>query len=557
MFAPISAPDTSAARDPMRDDDSQSPDAFAGLLAGAMNAPAPTPPAPVKQPDGTSELDGAASSDGDDGASAAGGTHGAHGKHGHGKFSSHALAAAGTTAASAAGSASDVVRSAAALDPTLQAKLSRVIDRVQTETGHQVAIAETYRSQGRQNALYAQGRTAAGPVVTWTQNSKHTQGRAVDVVLDNGAAGSDAYADLQRIANEEGLHTLGAQDPGHLELPGSGLSPNTSSDVNGSSIAGRLSIAQLAQVAGGDSRVTSASVAPVAGTAQTATVSPLAPLAPAASVAQVAQAATVARVAQAAQTAQVSQSARVAPSAHPGAGTSTTNATSGTRANAGGVAAAAVAARNAREGSQRFGANADANGGNAGNGGGTQSDARAGLTNAATAFALRDQGAAQINQLSGLAATPVTAASTAAAASSSALRAERVMAAIDDAPARPVSRLTMSVDAGNGTADQVDVALRGATVTASIDAADPRAAQVMSARSDDLVRALSRDGLQVDQLTVRAATTAASTPAQTSADSQGNSSSDRGDPRQQQQTRQRSQDDRRQQQRDQRGARDQ
>ena len=61
--------------------------------------------------------------------------------------------------------------------------------RMRDETGHDVQVAETYRSQSRQNALFAQGRATPGPVVTWTQNSKHTQGRAVDLVLDGGTAG--------------------------------------------------------------------------------------------------------------------------------------------------------------------------------------------------------------------------------------------------------------------------------------------------------------------------------------------------------------------------------
>lgn len=37
------------------------------------------------------------------------------------------------------------------------------------------------RTQAEQDALYAQGRTKPGPVVTWTRNSNHIGGRAVDV----------------------------------------------------------------------------------------------------------------------------------------------------------------------------------------------------------------------------------------------------------------------------------------------------------------------------------------------------------------------------------------
>ena len=38
------------------------------------------------------------------------------------------------------------------------------------------------RSQAEQDRLYAQGRTEPGPIVTWTRNSKHITGDAVDIV---------------------------------------------------------------------------------------------------------------------------------------------------------------------------------------------------------------------------------------------------------------------------------------------------------------------------------------------------------------------------------------
>lgn len=40
----------------------------------------------------------------------------------------------------------------------------------------------TYRSQDEQDALYELGRTRPGRKVTWTRNSKHTQGIAFDIV---------------------------------------------------------------------------------------------------------------------------------------------------------------------------------------------------------------------------------------------------------------------------------------------------------------------------------------------------------------------------------------
>lgn len=47
--------------------------------------------------------------------------------------------------------------------------------------GLPVLITETYRSQERQNELYAQGRTTSGSIVTWTKNSRHTSRRAWDI----------------------------------------------------------------------------------------------------------------------------------------------------------------------------------------------------------------------------------------------------------------------------------------------------------------------------------------------------------------------------------------
>lgn len=52
------------------------------------------------------------------------------------------------------------------------------------EQGLKVRITETYRSQARQNELYAQGRTKPGNIVTWTKSSRHTSRRAWDICQD-------------------------------------------------------------------------------------------------------------------------------------------------------------------------------------------------------------------------------------------------------------------------------------------------------------------------------------------------------------------------------------
>lgn len=46
-----------------------------------------------------------------------------------------------------------------------------------------IFITETYRSQERQNYLYAQGRTRPGQIVTWTRNSNHKSRLAWDIAV--------------------------------------------------------------------------------------------------------------------------------------------------------------------------------------------------------------------------------------------------------------------------------------------------------------------------------------------------------------------------------------
>ncbi|MEB2281063.1 M15 family metallopeptidase [Lysinibacillus xylanilyticus] len=46
-----------------------------------------------------------------------------------------------------------------------------------------IFITETYRSQERQNYLYAQGRTRPGQIVTWTLNSNHKSRLAWDIAV--------------------------------------------------------------------------------------------------------------------------------------------------------------------------------------------------------------------------------------------------------------------------------------------------------------------------------------------------------------------------------------
>lgn len=104
------------------------------------------------------------------------------------------------------------------LHPEFRARLDRVVDQMEA-LGYSVTVVETGRSQARQDFLWAQGRERPGPVVTWTRASLHTQGLAADVQLNGTYSDAKAYAALANVARSEGLRTLGATDPGHVELP--------------------------------------------------------------------------------------------------------------------------------------------------------------------------------------------------------------------------------------------------------------------------------------------------------------------------------------------------
>jgi peptidoglycan L-alanyl-D-glutamate endopeptidase CwlK len=55
----------------------------------------------------------------------------------------------------------------------------------------------TFRSQAEQEALYAQGRTKPGKVVTWTKHSEHTKRTAFDIaILKSGQPVWDIKVDV-------------------------------------------------------------------------------------------------------------------------------------------------------------------------------------------------------------------------------------------------------------------------------------------------------------------------------------------------------------------------
>lgn len=59
--------------------------------------------------------------------------------------------------------------------------LIRVVERAIRLTTVDFVVTDGARTQAQQDALYAQGRTTKGPKVTWTLNSRHVGGFAVDL----------------------------------------------------------------------------------------------------------------------------------------------------------------------------------------------------------------------------------------------------------------------------------------------------------------------------------------------------------------------------------------
>jgi hypothetical protein len=179
------------------------------------------------------------------------------------------------THSAAAADPAFVVRDLNVLQPGFREKVERVVSRIREEFGHEVIVAETWRGQARQERLYEQGRTRDGEVVTWTRHSRHSEGRAADLVIDGGAGGLEGYRQLAQVAQEEGLQTLGAHDPGHVELA-------------------RL---RLAGGPGASATITEVSVSATPGSSGVVMAAPVAAIAPVASVAPVAAIAPVATVA--------------------------------------------------------------------------------------------------------------------------------------------------------------------------------------------------------------------------------------------------------------------
>lgn len=363
-----------------------------------------------------------------------------------------AIASTGAATANT-GDVNDVNRDASALVPEFRSRVERVIARMKSEYGHDVSLAETARSQERQDFLFEQGRTRPGQIVTWTHDSAHTRGEAADVVIDGSYNNAEGFARLQRIAREEGLRTLGVKDPGHLELPRDARSAE--SMLNGA-----------ARVANSIEHPAPASSPGVSGIAQ---------------VAGVAGIAGVARVAE-----------RSPRTMEPASSTTLQ-----------GGAAIESAAR-AAGASTRSGGDAGSGAEGSGNGRDAHEHRRASLTDANAHTNSSAASSAYANSAT-ITGTPNTikAGEPASTAANAAQRATDAQDLRESAPGS-LSRLTMQVDGANGD-DRITIDLRGKTVGTHIST-DASTADGLRARTGELQDALGRHGLDAD--TVRISNTA-------------------------------------------------
>jgi hypothetical protein len=383
------------------------------------------------------------------------------------------------------------------LAPELRDRLERVIERMESEFGYRVEVTETFRTQARQDALYAQGRTEPGQVVTWTRASNHTLGRAADVVIDGSYTSALPYERLAALAREEGLRTLGPRDPGHIELPSLSAFASARGSADGPSAPDRDVRAAViarppASVASPSSIVPAAAELESRGPGSGATPQSAAAIAGVARVAQVSPVARVARVAEVAQVAVVGgQATPAVHAATPGAA-----ADGHTTGNDGGKRDGGTATAEPNDGARRR----------------SRIDPAAARDSAAEV--LRQPRDELVHAVAGTDPGASTASSASSGEATSvghtdmSERIARLLKVQDAAGDRPLSQVLLRLERPDGGEDRLRVDLRGNAVSATLDVGDQGAADRLGANVKELQRALERHGFETDSLTVRTATRA-------------------------------------------------
>lgn len=81
-------------------------------------------------------------------------------------------------------------------------KLVSVVKRAIEISEVDFMVVEGLRTKQRQEELYAQGRTKAGKIVTWTMKSKHIDGLAVDIapVNKDGSIDWNSFVKFDKMA---------------------------------------------------------------------------------------------------------------------------------------------------------------------------------------------------------------------------------------------------------------------------------------------------------------------------------------------------------------------
>ena len=116
---------------------------------------------------------------------------------------------------------SKIINDISELTSNMQSKITAFLSECEKE-GLDCHVFESYRSQERQNELYAQGRTKPGNIVTWTTSSRHTQREAVDMAF--GGPGkwhwNGDWDKMRNIASRYGLESLYPRESAHLQDDG-------------------------------------------------------------------------------------------------------------------------------------------------------------------------------------------------------------------------------------------------------------------------------------------------------------------------------------------------
>lgn len=95
-----------------------------------------------------------------------------------------------------------------------------------SEAGLPFIVIQGKRTQEQQDALYAQGRTAPGKIVTYTRNSRHLSGHAVDLCI---VVGGKAIWDVEMYGHLAD-HLLRTADHFDVSIVWGGTFPHADND---------------------------------------------------------------------------------------------------------------------------------------------------------------------------------------------------------------------------------------------------------------------------------------------------------------------------------------